>query len=245
MSHFFVGVILHKDSLNKESIYNLMNPYCEYNEVEEYDRKCICAEMKGREKAEKEAEKEFGSWNELRDKFHNLYEKEKKTNEELNKLWLEFIKSKRDWISNFIEADLDKNKPDPDCYECNGTGFYKSTYNPDSKWDYFVIGGRWNGEICGKYKGDEKGGFNFDKKFNEIEQNYISIPDFIKLVEEKGLENVMPYAIVSPEGEWHEKGKLSYWGMSFEEKDDWSKIAMDLLRKYDKRYVIVGLDCHI
>jgi hypothetical protein len=31
---------------------------------------------------------------------------------------------------------------DPKCGECKGTGIYKSTYNPNSKWDWYSIGGR-------------------------------------------------------------------------------------------------------
>ena len=43
------------------------------------------------------------------------------------------------------------NKPSPDCDECEGTGTVKTTRNPDGRWDWYQIGGRWNGYLAPEY----------------------------------------------------------------------------------------------
>jgi hypothetical protein len=40
---------------------------------------------------------------------------------------------------------LDENNEPMDHEYCYGTGTVKSTYNPDSKWDWWTLGGRWTG----------------------------------------------------------------------------------------------------
>lgn len=74
-----------------------------------------------------------------------------------------------------LESHPDKNKPDPTCgfYSgersdwwpedaqvgdrfddgsgCGGTGRVMSTYNPKSRWDWYSIGGRWNGYFKPEY----------------------------------------------------------------------------------------------
>lgn len=36
---------------------------------------------------------------------------------------------------------------DKECESCKGTGVYKTTYNPDSRWDWYSVGGRWSGAL--------------------------------------------------------------------------------------------------
>lgn len=68
-----------------------------------------------------------------------------KTNEGAgDKLWQEeYILSQK----QILEADSEKESPDPNCNECHGTGKNMTTYNPSSKWDWYQIGGRWYGNF--------------------------------------------------------------------------------------------------
>ena len=68
---------------------------------------------------------------------------------------------------------IDKGKPDPKCIECKGTGQHKTNYNPRSKWDWWVIGGRFDGKVSksGKPRTSEDGGFNFGEEHHQIEHN--------------------------------------------------------------------------
>ena len=44
-----------------------------------------------------------------------------------------------------------KGEPLASCDECEGLGTVLSTYNPASKWDWYEIGGRWEGELVEGY----------------------------------------------------------------------------------------------
>jgi hypothetical protein len=114
------------------------------------------------------------------------------------------------------------------------------TYNPDSKWDWWVIGGRWDGIISksGKQRESKDGGFNFGDEHHDMEKN-------ICLVKELPAKS-LPFAIVTPDGEWHEKGEMGWWGLTNNEKEDntWEKELHKILKKYADDYII-GVDCHI
>ena len=56
-------------------------------------------------------------------------------------------KEKNALSDKYFAEDPDKEKPDPACEECQGTGIYQSRYNPKSQWDWYQIGGRWFGQF--------------------------------------------------------------------------------------------------
>ncbi|MBA3829914.1 MAG: hypothetical protein H0X33_13320 [Taibaiella sp.] len=93
--------------------------------------------------------------------------------------------------------------------------YYMRTRNPDAKWDWYQVGGRYDG----------------------------AIPNNICLVRELP-ENVKCYAIVTPNGKWHERGKLGWFGMISEPNDTWDHDMLMLLGKHTD-CVAVGIDIHI
>jgi|MudIll2142460700_1097286.scaffolds.fasta_scaffold49250_4 hypothetical protein len=127
----------------------------------------------------------------------------------------------------------------PDCEECHGTGTRKTTYNPKSKWDWYRIGGRWDGEMTGKEAESEDGGFNFGDNHELLSNNVAKTSDAI-------IKKVIPFAIVTPEGEWIQRGKMGWWGMARDEKeiDEWVSQVVGIYRKYQD-HIAVGVDCHI
>jgi hypothetical protein len=67
--------------------------------------------------------------------------------ERLQTMWQEHIHLKE---RNALETELlakhpKKDEAKPGCEECQGTGLYETQYNPKSKWDWYVIAGRWTG----------------------------------------------------------------------------------------------------
>ena len=44
-----------------------------------------------------------------------------------------------------------KVEPASDCEDCEGSGTRVTTYNPASKWDWYQVGGRWEGELVEGY----------------------------------------------------------------------------------------------
>jgi hypothetical protein len=117
-------------------------------------------------------------------------------------------------------------------------GLYRlSTYNPEAKWDWWVIGGRWNGEIRGAPRNDETG-FNFGAEYHQLAENLLPVSQ---------LEHRLTcFAVVTPDGSWHERGHMGMWAIVTGEKeqDAWDKEVMALLQQHQGD-LLVGVDCHI
>jgi len=60
------------------------------------------------------------------------------------------------------------------------------------------------------------------------------------------LPDYVPYAFVTPDGEWHSQGRMGWWACSFDEMSDrkWKSIYKDAVKKY-KSNDITLIDCHI
>ena len=99
---------------------------------------------------------------------------------------------------NYLENEFPKklNWTDDECYEyqkqwyesemIDEDGNLLSTYNPNSKWDWYSIGGRWSGGLI------TKNGDHVDEAYvNEVDWDQTGIP----------------FAFVTPIGMWKEKEK--------------------------------------
>lgn len=148
------------------------------------------------------------------------------------------VKYKEKWGHNknhidYLENEFPKklNWTDEECYEeiakwkredgmLDEDGSILSTYNPKSKWDWYLIGGRWNNSIPG----------------NEVKISEISI---------EKIET--PYAFVTPDGEWVEQGKIGWFGISSNEidEDEWNAKFKEYLKTLDKDIILTQVDCHI
>ena len=74
--------------------------------------------------------------------------------------------------------------------------------NHDSKWDWYVVGGRWDGWFGGEEemkKRETNNGFNFDASNRDISRNYLKLSELTPEMIEKG-----PYFIVC-DGVWDER----------------------------------------
>lgn len=148
------------------------------------------------------------------------------------------VKYKEKWGHNknhidYLENEFPKklNWTDEECYEeiakwkredgmVAEDGSILSTYNPKSKWDWYVIGGRWNNSIPG----------------NEVKISEIPI---------EKIET--PYAFVTPDGEWVEQGEMGWFGIGSNEMDDdkWDAKFREYLKTLDKDILLTQVDCHI
>ena len=147
-------------------------------------------------------------------------------------------KYKEKWGNNknhidFLENEFPKkmNWTDEECYEeiakwyredgmVDEDGSILSTYNPKSKWDWYQIGGRWSNSI----PGDEV-------KMSEIPIEKIETP----------------YAFVTPDGEWVERGEMGWFGIGSNEmdKDEWDVKFKEYLKMLGKDIILTQVDCHI
>lgn len=101
-----------------------------------------------------------------------------------------------------------------------------TTYNPDSKWDWYSVGGRWSGDVIttvGDYNSND------------------APKDAIKSID------ITPYCFVDLNGEWHEKGTMGWWGMSSNEmpQDLWDKEFREYYESVPDETRIVVVDFHI
>ena len=107
-----------------------------------------------------------------------------------------------------------------------------STYNPESKWDWYSVGGRWNGFL--HYKDADPG-------FEKTNEAYIHELDMDYLLEH------IPFCFVTEDGEWREKGEMGWWGSVSNEKpeDSWKQQFVDYVKSLDESCLVTVVDFHI
>ncbi len=258
MSHFLVYVIVESslvlsarsDEAIKQRIHSLMEPYDESIEVDEYLDHCFCIGRKAVYQVEDRLSDEFGTMEKFRQDFwdipeHKLPENRQRTEEEdavIHAKWEELTAPRDEAREKYISEHPLRETPDATCSECKGTGKVNSTYNPRSRWDWYRVGGRWDGEITNNIQTSENG-FNFDKKHETTRNNMMLLDETTSPIPDKWI----PFAIVTPDGEWHEKGKMGWWACVSDKKANWKDIAREIFEKYrgDRKYLVVACDCHI
>lgn len=117
-------------------------------------------------------------------------------------------------------------------YEIDDDENLLSTYNPESKWDWYSVGGRWDGFL--HYKDADPG-------FEEINVAYIHELDMDYLLEHT------PFCFVTEDGEWREKGEMGWWGSVSNEKpeDSWKQQFVDYVKSLDENCLVTVVDFHI
>lgn len=269
MSHFTVGVILpkmlHEDI--RGVIDELLAPYDETLEVEAYPKTCYCVGNAAKQYGQTMADKLVGTFAEQKILFpqreprhaefmeqikraHEAkdYDTVNELDEELNERWRAFLAPfKQEWERTereYTESHPAFAQPRPDCEECDGTGAYMSTYNPQSQWDWYRVGGRWDGCLIGNPQESENG-FNFNKKHETVSNNSLPLNELLQRYEKTG-ELFTFFALVTPEGKWIEKGNMGWWGMVSNEKnpDDWKEQSLRIYSLYAGHDVVL-LDAHI
>lgn len=218
MSHFTVLVIVpegtEQDKVEDE-VTRLLAPYDENIEVDSYDTPCHCVGMAALRRAREQADKAVGTMESLRKSFVKPGDG---YGPETQAAWTAHIKPYVDIEAAFLVAQPDCEKPNPECDECKGTGLRQTTYSPKSKWDWWQLGGRWQGDLTDDNR------------------------DIFQMMELRRDWSV--YAIVTPDGEWHAKGDMGWWGMSSNEVKDWNAAQYEIASAYPKCFGAL-VDAHI
>ena len=117
-------------------------------------------------------------------------------------------------------------------YEIDSDENLLSTYNPDSKWDWYSVGGRWDGFL--HYKDADPG-------FEETNVAYIHELDMDYLFEH------IPFCFVTEDGEWIEKGEMGWWCSVSNEKSEetWKQQFVDYVKSLDADCLVTVVDFHI
>jgi hypothetical protein len=207
MTHFTVGIIVPHDKFTriKSFIAQQMAPYDEGIKVAPY----VCYSA---QKAKAEIERDIQRFERIIDRCDPDYDLDK-CREVLGRLRITTPEEKYREYVQFHEHFSAQGEP-------------LSTYNPDSKWDWYVIGGRWDGWINGK-----------ETSGDHLENNKATTGQAL----ERG---IIPHAIITPDGQWHERGKMGWWAIMITENEDWDTRAKELLSTYASHHVVI-LDAHI
>jgi hypothetical protein len=158
---------------------------------------------------------------------------------------------------------------------CGGTGKYLTKYNQKSKWDWYEIGGRWTGALVPSYDPEadpdnwetcwvchgtglrmDTLGIDHRKKdpeytCNGCQGNGKSVKFHLKkfdgdIVPTNQVPNdFSPFAIVTPDGEWHEHGKMGWFATVSDEDEGWDQKAKSIINDFRKTTISVIVDCHI
>lgn len=147
-----------------------------------------------------------------------------------------------------------------------------TTYNPNSKWDWYSVGGRWTeealqygatvGETNWKHSQeylDERKQFWKDWVLGENRERFGEVffmykPEYY-LEKYKNLENFLKantyrhgYAILTPDGVWHEPGRMGWFSSLGEMEDelDFEINAYDrCIKNLPPETPVTFVDCHI
>jgi hypothetical protein len=156
-------------------------------------------------------------------------------------------KARWDWyvVGGRWSGSLDENNQklylDPtllrDCYYCKGTQQVKVT-NPHHK----DFGEKIDCPDCEKGKvPDSK---KIDPFWNDGSHDVTTVAHVVALLET--FPKVRPFAILTPDGEWHEKGEMGWFGMVKDEKKvaEWTNTVKEIYGKYPDA-ILIAVDVHI
>jgi mono/diheme cytochrome c family protein len=256
MSHFLTLVLVDVPGLRpeelrrrprivREQLDRLLAPYDENTAVAPYEDRCPCVGLEAERAGRAHADQTVGTYDAQRRLFHAevaptlLPEPGEAavTQRQLEAAWQAFTAEFRAAYKTAEHASARAHplfeRPSPDCADCHGAGVRTTTYNPKSKWDWWVVGGRWHGIVRhGVFRegGDQESLSDNAAPVSELKEN---IPEYI-------------HAVVTPDGAWHEQGWMGWWGMVRDEKpeDAWRREVAALLLEH-RRALAVGCDLHI
>jgi len=213
MSHFLTFVLIPKNSPDvHQAVATLLAPFDENIDVAPYSTECYCVGVSAQQEGVRIANHTIGSIDDLRTRYRALAETDRPPWD-----WLT-----ADWRATAERAERAHplyRQPDPDCQTCHGSGQRLTTYNPESRWDWWVIGGRWEGWLG---------------------------PDNCQLTLDVAAQLRTPFALVTPNGAWHEEGQMGWFGRSRHCKEPaaWNAEVEGLLLGHPDA-LVVACDLHI
>ena len=227
-------------------------PYDEKLEVNEHELDCWCIGALAKADAEKIATDQVGSVEQIREKFWAGRIKREHPEmvldgyADVDAAWQKVIKPHLDACEAAFLAHPGKDDPVSNCGNCNGTGKFLSKANPKGYWDWWVIGGRFDGRLKSLAPIDDgMGGFNYGDKFRQIGRNMepaealiFYLRAGIKDISLASVKEETPFVLVDGVGEWHQKGEMMMFG-------DWYSRVIEILKAEPEGTNVVGIDFHI
>lgn len=261
MSHFVVAVIT-KGQPSYEDIENALAPYQE-NNMGDCPRQYLefhSLSKEYKEKYETGTIKKMNlgdgtfvdiSWNPYLNKQVSKEECEEIKANDSNGIATEIVEIPLKEIYSTFEEYLEKYLGVKKDEEMQDYGYWE---NPNAKWDWFHIGGRWAGMLkipveCKNY------GIGKESWLWKGEDVYKTTAEY-KTVDSARIKDLVfpdttfiPYAVIGKGGEWIAQGHMGWWGISTSTEnqlDDFIKnYKKNVLDNADDDDYITIVDCHI
>jgi hypothetical protein len=168
-----------------------------------------------------------------------------------NSLHLEYLRTVFPEKLTWTDEQLYASEIDNYVGDVGAEGEVYSTYNPQSQWDWYSVGGRWGGgwrfksAVDYDYIGTQSSAFGMSEDADkELATDCGRVGD----IAPETFDGTWGY--VTLDGEWVEKAKMGWWGMSDADESEsgeakWKKHYMDWLASLPKDAWVVNVDCHI
>ena len=120
-----------------------------------------------------------------------------------------------------------------------------TTENPNSKWDWYTVGGRWAGLLKLK-DGIVSNPPNFSYGWSEEDKNKLlneNRTDVALKSQIANLDEIVCFAFLK-DGIWHERGEMRWFDCVSNEKMDWDDQFKKLVRELPDDSLITIVDCH-
>jgi hypothetical protein len=138
-------------------------------------------------------------------------------------------------------------------YKKNSYGVYGRITNPNSKWDWWLVGGRWTGMLqlkslaAREHAGDGKPGLMTEVNTNVLHADYARVGD----VDWEGMEEdkteAATYAFIDRVGKWNQRGEMGWWACDDPSKGtpSYDKVFWSFIDSLPDEQRIYIVDCHI
>jgi hypothetical protein len=255
-------LVLHRSN---QTVHELLTPHDINLEAPEHDEPCNCTWERDREQAAAKASHAVGATlAQLRKQYQDEHPE---CRTQPSEGWKAFSLP---WWRAYLaalEADSYAEAPDPDCDGCGGTGRLATTSNPEGKWDWYRVGGRYQGaltgfdpeedpdnwETCSRCSGtgqhpdaagEDRCGWcqGRGKRLKDFPYWKPYWGDSIPAAAVR--PDFVSYAVVTPLGEWHEREQIPSWDPRREDAEEaWKNQVRALLAQYRDCFATI-LDCH-
>ena len=123
-------------------------------------------------------------------------------------------------------------------------GRFGSFYNPQGYWDWFTVGGRWEGFL--KLNKEIKNPEDVIECTEEgTHCNGCRSEDFDYEGQKKELKQDALFFAVLKDGQWYGSAELGWFGTTSNENEDWPAMEAKLLKECDPKDQLVLVDYHI
>lgn len=194
----------------------------------------------------------------------------------LDEQWKRIFDERNELAATLERVDARYRQPKPGCDDCGGSGRERTTCNPNGFWDWWTVGGRWAGSLVPDYdpatdprnfgtcplcggtgKRDDERARGWRRENPDygcngcnstgIERKWSNATFDGDVLPVSQIEGDLPfYALVTPDGQWHQRGSMGWFGMSADDMDEetWGAYKRAEVAKHPDAWAVV-VDCHV